>query len=646
MTREDELLQRYAAKQSEAAFTELVQRYLNFVYSVCRRQVGNDALAQDITQTVFLLLAAKAGSLKPGTVLSGWLFRTAHLACRNAMRVEARRQHYERKAAQEMEDAARGLDPQWQQVESGLDEALAQLSPPDRDALLLRYVEELSLEEMAAALGISVAATHKRVSRALERTRRHFARAGATLTVTALGLILAEKMVQAAPPLSAAAILSAVTGPGLAVTAASPSVWGAAAHLGLSKARLVMAACLIGAVVAGGGWGVSHSVRSHAALGRAVTPSAPVQYTTLRGRILDTAGKPASNVGVTLLRYGAETGAETVFAQTRTDSGGRYAVAQVPIGPDGWGIVADSGKSLGFGMPGRDCRLLPPTQVRLRLVDTNGRPAVGVRLQPLILTLADANGNPVTVNLSVGCPIRLQVASDAAGQVTFAGLPQGAVASFEVMDTNYVRRPPAADGLVLASAVSSGTVTVPLLPGASVTGQLVYGPTNQPAAGVRLGAQQIGASAWGEAVTDANGRYQIAQLLPGRYNLAVDEQSAPLGGDWTAAAISGLVLAVGQRQAGQDLRLVPGVLITGKVTMRGSGRPAVGVEIGAYGPAHPRTGAWVSGGWTGSDGIYQIRVPPGRQHVYSMSGADSSPGVDITLTNGRDADVDFALPPS
>ena len=53
MTREDELLQRYAAKQSQAAFTELVQRYLNFVYSVCRRQVGNEALAQDVTQTVF-----------------------------------------------------------------------------------------------------------------------------------------------------------------------------------------------------------------------------------------------------------------------------------------------------------------------------------------------------------------------------------------------------------------------------------------------------------------------------------------------------------------------------------------------------------------------------------------------------------------
>ena len=555
-----------------------------------------------------------------------------------------------------MEEAARGLDPQWSQVESGLDEVLAQLSAPDRDAILLRYVEELSLEEMATALGITVAAAHKRVSRALERMRRHFARAGATLTVTALGLILAEKMVQATPPLSAAAILSAVTGPGVVVGAASSGLWGQAVshgwlqQIGVSKARLALAAALAGAVVLGGGWGVSQVaslVRGRAASGQAGALGAPVRHTTLRGRILDAAGKAAPGVSVTLLRYAADTGTETEFAQTRTDSAGRYSVEQIPIGADGWGIIADSGSRLGFGTPGKDCILLPPTQVRLRLVETNGRPAPGIRLQPLILTLAGPNGNAVTVNLSVGCPLRLQAVSDAAGQVTFTGLPLGAVASFEVLDPHYVRRPPAADGLVLASAAPSGSVTVPLQPGASVTGRVVYGPTNQPAAGVRLGAQQIGTSAaWGEAVTDAQGRYQITQLLPGRYNLAVDEQSAALGGDWTASAVPGLALGVGEKRLGQDLQLMPGVLITGKVTVRGTSLPVAGVEIGAYGPAHPRTGAWVGGGWTGSDGVYQIRVPPGRQHVYPMSGTASTPGVDVTLTNGRDAAVDFALPPS
>ncbi len=53
--------------------------------------LGDAQLAEDVTQTVFLLLSTKAKRLAPGTVISGWLFKVAHLACRNARRAEARR---------------------------------------------------------------------------------------------------------------------------------------------------------------------------------------------------------------------------------------------------------------------------------------------------------------------------------------------------------------------------------------------------------------------------------------------------------------------------------------------------------------------------------------------------------------------------
>ena len=186
---EDWLLQRFSAKGSEAAFAELVSRHLDFVYSVCRRQVGDPELAQDITQTVFLALAAKSGSLKPGTVLSGWLFQTALNACRNALRSETRRQHYEQKAAEEMEHGtsltAGSMDGEMPQIEPVLDDALAQLSAADRNAVLLRYGDELSPEEVGAALGISAAAAQKRVSRALKRLRCNFAKTGTVLSVAA-----------------------------------------------------------------------------------------------------------------------------------------------------------------------------------------------------------------------------------------------------------------------------------------------------------------------------------------------------------------------------------------------------------------------------------------------------------------------------
>ena len=341
MTREEDLLRRYSARQSQAAFAELVRRYLDFVYSVCRRQLGDPELAQDVTQTVFLILAAKADSLKPGTVLSAWLFRVAHHACRNALRVEARRQHYERKAGEDMQTGASGAGQTVPAVEAGLDDALAKLSESDREAVLLRYVEEMSLDEVATALGVSSAAAHKRVSRALERLRRHFGPAGAALTTAALGLILSETMAQAAPPAQAATILGAVCGPGhvaaaLAAGAGSRAAlgkWGT--QLALSKTRLTLAALILVAAVAGLGWASLHTTRVRLASRPVNAPLTGVPTQTLRGRVVDAAGLPVPNVSVSLLRYRASTGLAAEFARVRTDGTGRYAVSGAPVGPDG-----------------------------------------------------------------------------------------------------------------------------------------------------------------------------------------------------------------------------------------------------------------------------------------------------------------------
>jgi Sigma-70 region 2 len=76
MTDSRQLLAEYARDGSEAAFRELVTRYVDLVYSAANRLVENDAhRAQDVTQTVFADLARMAGSVSKEVLLGGWLHR-------------------------------------------------------------------------------------------------------------------------------------------------------------------------------------------------------------------------------------------------------------------------------------------------------------------------------------------------------------------------------------------------------------------------------------------------------------------------------------------------------------------------------------------------------------------------------------------
>jgi len=92
------LLREYAARGSEAAFEALVSRRVGFVYSCALRQVRDPHLAEEITQAVFILLAQKAGRLRDGTVLTGWLFQTTRFTALAHLRAAAKRKLREQEA--------------------------------------------------------------------------------------------------------------------------------------------------------------------------------------------------------------------------------------------------------------------------------------------------------------------------------------------------------------------------------------------------------------------------------------------------------------------------------------------------------------------------------------------------------------------
>src|SRR5581483_9939680 len=138
MNNDMDLVREYASHQTEEAFTTLVSRHISLVHSAALRQVRDPALAEEITQTVFIILARKADSLSSKVILPGWLYQTTRYVSAAAMKIKYRRQHREQQAQIEAMIHEHKSDSAWTELEPLLDDAMAQLRDKDRDALVLR----------------------------------------------------------------------------------------------------------------------------------------------------------------------------------------------------------------------------------------------------------------------------------------------------------------------------------------------------------------------------------------------------------------------------------------------------------------------------------------------------------------------------
>ena len=196
---DSQLLRAYAEHRAEPAFTELVRRHVDFVYSAALRMVCDSHLAEDVTQGVFVALAKQAVQLANRPVLSGWLHGTARNIAAQTVRTDVRRRAREQEAVAMNELIAGESETRWEQIAPQLDAALGELDESDRDALLLRYFERKSAQEMAQTLGISDEAAQKRVSRAVEKLREFFSKRKITIGASGLAVLISANAVQAAP---------------------------------------------------------------------------------------------------------------------------------------------------------------------------------------------------------------------------------------------------------------------------------------------------------------------------------------------------------------------------------------------------------------------------------------------------------------
>lgn len=250
---EPELLARFVASRDEAAFTALVTRHGPMVLGVCRRLLRDERDVEDAFQATFFVLARRAGAIRDGDRLAGWLHGVARRVARRAQALAARRAARERLGEDLDGHLASSTGPGLDDLRGVLDDELACLPESQRAPLVLCYLQGLTHDEAAARLGWPVGTVRSRMARGRDRLRGRLARRGFTSETAMRAAPVPSALLDTTVKASLHFLTPTITTKSAATAAATTLALGTLHAMTISKSALLGTVALTCALAIVGG---------------------------------------------------------------------------------------------------------------------------------------------------------------------------------------------------------------------------------------------------------------------------------------------------------------------------------------------------------------------------------------------------------
>ncbi len=168
--KDEEIIKIILSEQAHDLFRVLYDRYYRKVYEKCFSFLKNKELSEDALQNIFEKTFAKLGSFKGKSSFSSWLYSITYNYCIDYLRTHSKLNYPEWNSHNEIPEIIDETDEEVQEINyKRLQQILNLIHPEEKALLIMKYNDNLSINQIAKALRISESAAKMRIKRAKAR---------------------------------------------------------------------------------------------------------------------------------------------------------------------------------------------------------------------------------------------------------------------------------------------------------------------------------------------------------------------------------------------------------------------------------------------------------------------------------------------